>query len=101
MATHDGGDLLSDPRQPPADPRQPPADPRQPPRDPPAEKTFWALLPRRNFRRAMFLLAALIAILAIKRMGGFSLAKLFNDVAPATAPAEKAQPPLRHLEVKP
>jgi hypothetical protein len=74
------------------------ADPRQPPRrEPPAEKTFWAMLPRRNFSRALFLLAALAAILAIKRAGGFSLAKLFNDVAPA--PESKA--PLRHLEVKP
>ena len=83
MATLDG-DRHSDPRQPLADQGQ---------------KSFWALVPRRNFRRALFLLAALIAILAIKRMGGFSLAKLFNDVAPAPAP--QAQPPLRHLEVKP
>jgi hypothetical protein len=71
------------------------------PRNPPAEKTFWEMLPRRNFRRALFLLAALIAIVAIKRMGGFSLAKLFNDVAPAPAPAPQSQPPFRHLEVKP
>ncbi|HMF42893.1 MAG TPA: hypothetical protein VKQ32_19610, partial [Polyangia bacterium] len=73
--------------------------PRHPPREAPAEKSFWAMLPRRNFRRALFLLAALIAILVIKRMGGFSLAKLFNDVAPTPAP--QSQPPLRHLEVKP
>jgi hypothetical protein len=65
-----------------------------------ANKTFWELLPRRNLRRAVFLLAALIAIVAIKRMGGFSLAKLFNDVAPPT-PAPQSQPPFRHLEVKP
>jgi hypothetical protein len=79
-----------------------PADPRQPPPEPPAEKTFWALLPRRNFRRALFLIVALLAIIAIKRMGGFSLAKLFNDVAPAPPPATDAQsqPPFRHLEVK-
>ena len=64
-----------------------------------AEKSFWELLPRRNFRRALFLLAALVAIIVIKRMGGFSFAKLFNDVAPAPAP--QTQPPLRHLEVKP
>jgi hypothetical protein len=59
------------------------------------------MLPRRNFRRALFLLAALFAIIAIKRAGGFSLAKLFNDVAPAPAPAPQSQPPFRHLEVKP
>ena len=74
-------------------------DERLPPREPAPEKNFWALLPRRNFRRALFLLAALVAIIAIKRMGGFSLAKLFNDVAPAPPP--QTQTPLRHLEVKP
>jgi hypothetical protein len=77
-----------------------PAEARPPPRHPAAEKTFWQLVPRRNLRRALFLLAALIAILAIKQMGGFSLAKLFNDVAPP-APAPKSQQPYRHLEVKP
>ena len=47
------------------------------------------------------LLAALIAIVAIKRMGGFSLAKLFNDVAPARGPQKQQAQPYRHLEVKP
>ena len=77
-----------------------PGDPRQPPRAPPAEKNFWALLPRRNFRRALFLLIALIAIIVIKRMGGFSLAKLFDGVAPAPQTALQTQTPFRHLEVK-
>ena len=67
----------------------------------PAEKSFWALLPRRNFRRVVFLLAALVAIIFIKRMGGFSLAKLFDGVAPPPAAARDAEPPFRHLEVKP
>jgi hypothetical protein len=71
-----------------------------PPREPAPEKSFWALLPRRNFRRALFLLAALVAILAIKQMGGFSLAKLFNDVAPPSAPDQQAVPS-RRLEVTP
>jgi hypothetical protein len=81
-----------------------PADPRQPPRVPPAERSFWELLPRRNFRRALFLLAALVAILVIKRMGGFSFARMFDSVAPApapaSAPAPKAEPSFQHLEVK-
>ena len=76
-------------------------DPRLPPRVPPAEKSFWALLPQRNFRRALFLLAALIAIIAIKRMGGFSLAKMFNDVAPAPRPHKQQAAPFQHLEVRP
>jgi hypothetical protein len=69
-------------------------------RHPPAEKSYWALLPRRNFRRVVFLIAALLAIIVIKRMGGFSLAKLFNDVAPP-APSRQQGQPFRHLEVKP
>ena len=71
-------------------------------RQPPAEKSYWALLPRRNFRRVVFLIAALLAIIVIKRMGGFSLAKLFNDVAPpAPAPGRQQGQPFQHLEVKP
>ena len=73
----------------------------QPPRAPPAEKSFWALLPRRNFRRALFLLAALVAIIVIKRMGGFSLTRLFDGVAPTPQPAPPQGAPYRHLEVKP
>ncbi len=78
-----------------------PAEPGEPRRPPPAEKSFWAMLPRRNFRRALFLLGALVAIIVIKRMGGFSLAKLFDGVAPAPRPAQKQDQPFRHLEVKP
>jgi hypothetical protein len=71
------------------------------PSEPPAEQSFWALLPQRNLRRALFLIVALAAILFIKRMGGFSLSKLFNDVAPAPAPAPQSEPPFQRLEVKP
>lgn len=79
------------------------------PPEPPAAKSYWALLPRRNFRRAVFLIAALIAIIAIKRMGGFSFAKLFDGIAPPP-PRAPARPstsapsttgPFQHLEVKP
>ena len=49
----------------------------------------------------MFLIAALIAIVAIKRMGGFSLAKLFNDVAPRPRPDRSSRrAPYQHLEVE-
>ena len=77
------------------------AHPQQRVRETRADKSFWDLLPRRNFRRALFLLAALIAIITIKRMGGFSLAKLFNDVAPPPAPARQSERPFQRLEVKP
>lgn len=76
-------------------------DERLPPREPAPEKNFWALLPRRNFRRAVFLIAALVAIIVIKRMGGFSLAKLFNDVAPPSQSQKQPGRGFQHLEVKP
>jgi len=75
------------------------AHPRPPFPEPAGDKSFWQLMPRRNLRRALFLLVALFAILVIKRMGGFSFAKLFNEVAPA--PARQSQRPYQHLEVKP
>jgi hypothetical protein len=74
---------------------------RPPPAPPAAERTFWDLLPRRNFRRALFLLAALIAIIVIKRMGGFSFARMFDGIAPVSAPAPQKRPSFQHLEVKP
>lgn len=49
-----------------------------PPTD--APRTWTALLPRRNFRRALFLLLALLGVLAIKRAGG--LGTIFDTVAP-------------------
>ena len=42
---------------------------------------FWELLPRRNFRRALLLLAALVAVIVIRQMGGFSFSKLFDGRA--------------------
>jgi hypothetical protein len=71
-------------------------------REPPAERTFWSLVPGRNFRRALFLIAALVAILVVKKVAGLSFARMFDSVAPppAPAPAEKAQPSFQHLEVK-
>jgi hypothetical protein len=72
-----------------------------PPAPPPPERSFWELLPWRNFRRALFLIAALIAIIAIKRMGGFSFARMFDGIAPVSPPASQKQAPFQHLEVKP
>ena len=45
-------------------------------------------LPRRNLRRVLFLVIALLAVLAIKHSGGLRLGSLFDSVAPAPpAPA--------------
>jgi hypothetical protein len=76
-------------------------DHERPPPAPPAERTFWQLLPRRNFRRALFLIAALIGIIAIKRMGGFSFSRMFDGIAPAPPPAPQKQEQFQRLEVKP
>jgi hypothetical protein len=67
---------------------------------PPPERTFWELLPRRNFRRALLLLAALVAVIVIRQMGGFSFSKMFDSVAPPSAPTPSAERPFQHLEVK-
>jgi hypothetical protein len=71
-------------------------------REPPPERTYWSLLPGRNFRRALFLIAALVAILVIRKVAGISFSTLFDKVAPrpAPVPAQKAQPSFQHLEVK-
>ena len=69
---------------------------------PPPERSFWELLPRRNFRRALLLVAALIAIIVIKQVGGISFSKLFESVAPPTTPAPNAdeQRPFQRLKVE-
>jgi hypothetical protein len=67
---------------------------------PPPERTFWELLPRRNFRRALLLLAALVGVIVIRQMGGFSFSKMFDSVAPQPASTQGAQRPFQHLEVK-
>jgi hypothetical protein len=69
---------------------------------PPPERTFWQLLPRRNLRRALLLLIAIVAVLAIKRTGGLSLDKIFERVAPAVPmqPAGSGAG-FQHIEVHP
>ena len=69
---------------------------------PPPERTFWQLLPRRNLRRALLLIIAIVAVLAIKRTGGLSLDKIFDQVAPAvpTQPAGSGAG-FQHIEVRP
>lgn len=72
----------------------------QPP--PPPERTFWQLVPRRNLRRALLLIIAIVAIIAIKRSGGLSLDKIFEQVAP-TAPSQPTAPSgdFQHIQVRP
>ena len=51
-------------------------------------------LPRRNLRRALFLVLALLGVLAIKQSGGLRFGTLFDSVSPP-APAYRlhVEPP--------
>src|SRR4051812_12431933 len=66
----------------------------------PSTGSFWALVPRRNLRRALFLILALGAVLAVKRSGGGFFNNVIQSVAPAparTSPAPAA-PPVRDVQ---
>jgi hypothetical protein len=65
------------------------------PLEPPPERSYWELLPRRNLRRALFLVLALGGVLFIKHTGGLSFRKMFDGVAPAQDGAG-----FQHLEVR-
>jgi hypothetical protein len=67
---------------------------------PPPERSYWQLLPRRNIRRALFLLLALGGVLALRHGGGLSFGKLFDGVAPAAAPSPSEPAQFHHLEVR-
>ena len=67
---------------------------------PPPERSFWQLVPRRNLRRALLLIIAIVAVIAIKRSGGLSLDGIFQQVAPV-APTTEPGGTYHHLEVHP
>jgi hypothetical protein len=66
---------------------------------PPPERSFWQLVPRRNLRRALLLIIAIVAVIAIKRSGGLSLDGIFQQVAPT--PTTRPDGVYHHLEVHP
>lgn len=51
----------------------------------PEERSFLSLLPWRNFRRALFLILALLGVVAIKKSGGGAFRNLLDSVAPVAA----------------
>jgi hypothetical protein len=63
--------------------------------------SWLSLLPRRNFRRAFFLLLILLAVLAIKRSGGLRLGTIFDAMAPPATLAPSSEGPAYHLHVVP
>jgi hypothetical protein len=69
---------------------------------PRGERSYLALIPRRNFRRALFLLLALMAVVALKKSGGGFFGNVLNSVTPpATAPVRPAVPPTTvHIQLK-
>lgn len=70
----------------------------------PRERSYWQLVPRKNFRLALLLVALIVAIVALKRSGGMSLSHMFDAFAPPV-PAHKSQEPatgtFQHMEVRP
>jgi hypothetical protein len=69
---------------------------------PGGERSYLALIPRRNFRRALFLVLALLAVVALKKSGGGFFGNVLNSVAPpATAPARPPEAPTTvHIQLK-
>jgi hypothetical protein len=61
------------------------------------------LLPWRNLRRAVFLILALMAVVALKRSAGGFFSRLLESVAspPAAAPAHAAPETTVHLQPGP
>ena len=68
----------------------------------PPERSYLSLIPRRNFRRALFLLLALIAVVALKKSSGGFFDNLFSSVGPT--PAQPSAPRVRettvHMQLK-
>jgi hypothetical protein len=66
----------------------------------PTERSYWQLVPRKNFRLAVLLLALIVGVIALKRSGALSFGHLFDQLAPPV-PASKAAGTFQHLEVRP
>ena len=66
----------------------------------PPERSYWQLVPRRNLRRAIFLVLALLGVVAIKHAGGFSFGGLFDAPRPGQKAPAKGDDGFQHLEVK-
>ena len=66
----------------------------------PSERSYWQLVPRKNFRLAILLLLLIVGVIAVKHSGALSFGRMFDQIAPAV-PAAKQQPAFQHLEVRP
>jgi hypothetical protein len=66
----------------------------------PSDRSYWQMVPRKNFRLAILLLLLIVGLIAFKHSGALSFGRMFDQIAPS-APAQKEQPAFQHLEVKP
>jgi len=68
----------------------------------PSDRSYWQLVPRKNFRLAILLLLLIVGVIAVKRSGVLSFGRLFDQIAPA-APAAGPAPAsaFQHLEFRP
>jgi hypothetical protein len=60
--------------------------------EPPASRSYLSLIPWRNFRRVLFLIMALAAVLALKRSGGGLFRGVVDSVAPMSSSARPPTP---------
>jgi hypothetical protein len=56
------------------------------------ERSYLSLIPRRNLRRALFLLLALLAVVALKKGGSGAFRNLLDSVSPPPRSGAAAQP---------
>jgi hypothetical protein len=69
------------------------------------DRSYLSLIPRRNLRRALFLLLALLAVIALKKSGGGAFQNLLDSVSPprSGAAAQRRTPAPEttvHLQVQ-
>jgi hypothetical protein len=64
-----------------------------------SERSYWQMVPRKNFRLALLLLLLIVGVIAVKRSGVVSFSRMLDQIAPAM-PASKPQPSFQHLEFK-
>lgn len=69
----------------------------------PRERSYWQLVPRKNFRLALLLLLVIVGIVALKRSGTVSFSRMFDAFAPPVPAANTHRPPdgtFQHLEIR-
>jgi hypothetical protein len=70
----------------------------------PRERSYWQLIPRRNFRLALLLLALIVGVVALKRSGALSFSRMFDAFAPPVRTRTtdgKSDGTFQHIEVRP